>query len=165
MNGVLSSTRLLITIQTHRSAQTTQYPDGSYLRQGPCTISCDSYWWLDTECELNDVISQCDLLFAAYEDFPNSSNILSKAARFRKPVIVRDGYLMAERVREFRMGEVIEAVGDNSVGDVVRRVTDDLDGWVDVVEPRWDDYIRENNYGRLMDRVEELLDYSMSGAD
>jgi glycosyltransferase involved in cell wall biosynthesis len=57
---------------------------------------------------LNSVLSSCDVISGAYTDFPNSSNMLTKAAAFGKPVVVNDGYLMAERVKKFGLGRVVE---------------------------------------------------------
>lgn len=55
----------------------------------------------------NAFINAFDVLFAAYENFPYSSNILTKAAVFQKPVIVSDGFCMAERVKRFQFGLTI----------------------------------------------------------
>ena len=54
--------------------------------------------------KFNAVIDACDVLFAAYENFPYSSNLLTKAAVFKKPIIVSEGFCMAERVKKFRFG-------------------------------------------------------------
>lgn len=59
---------------------------------------------IPSEAEFNAVVQICDCLYAAYENFPLSSNLLIKAALFEKPVIVSDNYCMAERVRAFRLG-------------------------------------------------------------
>ncbi|MGC9502628.1 glycosyltransferase [Baaleninema sp.] len=52
----------------------------------------------------NGVINACDLLFAAYENFQYSSNTLTKAALFQKPLVVSQGYCMDRRVQRFGMG-------------------------------------------------------------
>lgn len=52
----------------------------------------------------NAVVDSCDILFAAYENFPYSSNILTKAAVFHKPVVVSEGYCMAQRVKQYGLG-------------------------------------------------------------
>ncbi|MDZ4676572.1 MAG: glycosyltransferase [Oligoflexia bacterium] len=52
----------------------------------------------------NDLICRCDIIFAAYEKFYHSSNILTKAAFFQRPVVVSDGYCMSERTRKFDLG-------------------------------------------------------------
>ncbi|MFE4107084.1 glycosyltransferase family 1 protein [Almyronema epifaneia] len=55
----------------------------------------------------NSLIDTCDVLFAAYENFPYSSNLLTKAAVFHKPIIVSEGYCMAARIEQFRFGVTI----------------------------------------------------------
>lgn len=62
----------------------------------------------------NSMIDACDVLFAAYENFPYSSNLLTKAALFKKPIIVSEGYCMAARIEKFRLGVTIPE------GDVAR---------------------------------------------
>ena len=37
-------------------------------------------------------------------NFPHSSNIMTKAAAFNKPILVNDGYLMSERVKTYGIG-------------------------------------------------------------
>jgi glycosyltransferase involved in cell wall biosynthesis len=60
------------------------------------------------EGQFNAVIHTCDVLFAAYERFPYSSNILTKAAVFDKPIIVSNGGLMGDRTRVYGLGLTIE---------------------------------------------------------
>ncbi|MBW4496551.1 MAG: glycosyltransferase family 1 protein [Oscillatoria princeps RMCB-10] len=60
------------------------------------------------EPQVNSLISECDVLFAAYENFPHSSNILTKAAIFKKPVIVSKNFCMAERNDKFVLGISIQ---------------------------------------------------------
>lgn len=59
------------------------------------------------EPQFNALINLCDVVFAAYENFPYSSNILTKAAVFERPVIVSDGFCMGERVKRFQIGLAI----------------------------------------------------------
>lgn len=56
------------------------------------------------ERHFNAVIDICDVLFAVYQNFPFSSNIMTKAALFRKPIVVGAGGLMAQRVKSFDLG-------------------------------------------------------------
>ncbi|MBD2777366.1 glycosyltransferase family 1 protein [Iningainema tapete] len=55
----------------------------------------------------NALINVCDVLFAAYEDFRSSSNTITKAAVFEKPIIVSDGFCMGERVKKYQLGITI----------------------------------------------------------
>jgi hypothetical protein len=56
---------------------------------------------------MNSVVAASDVMVAAYRQFPNSSNALAKAALFERPIVVSEGYLMAERVRKYGLGEVV----------------------------------------------------------
>jgi hypothetical protein len=59
------------------------------------------------EPQFNALIAACDMIFAAYFDFPASSGLLSKAALFDKPIIVSRSYCMAQRVQHFEIGATI----------------------------------------------------------
>lgn len=60
-----------------------------------------------SEPEFNAVFLVTDVIYAAYVDFHNSSNVMTKAAYFGKPLIVSEGSLMAERCRKYSLGKVI----------------------------------------------------------
>ncbi len=63
--------------------------------------------YLSDEREFNAVIQTSDILFAAYRNFRISSNMLGKAGCFEKPILVSDGFLMADRVRRYGIGAVV----------------------------------------------------------
>ncbi len=63
---------------------------------------------IPAEAQFNALICAADILFAAYLDFPHSSNLPSKAAVFRKPLLVSRGHLMAQQVARYRMGLQID---------------------------------------------------------
>jgi glycosyltransferase involved in cell wall biosynthesis len=63
---------------------------------------------LPDESQFNAVVSSCDVLFAVYQKFPHSSNILTKAAIFKKPVLVSNAFCMGERVRKFKLGLTVD---------------------------------------------------------
>lgn len=81
------------------------------------------------ESELNHLINRIDYIFAVYKDFRLSSNMLSKAAIFNKPIIVSKNYLMGRLVNLYKIGysisensasefyEVLERNKTNPVGD------------------------------------------------
>jgi glycosyltransferase involved in cell wall biosynthesis len=105
----------------------------------------------------NSVIQACDVIFAAYLDFPNSSGILTKAAVFRKPIIVSDGYLMAERTRKYDMGEVVPEGDVQAAGSAIRKILKDQGSWLLEHRPKWQEYHREHSYGRLVTSYAALL--------
>lgn len=63
--------------------------------------------YIESEREVNAIIAAADVLYAVYRDFKDSSNSLTKASIFEKPLLVSDGYLMAERVRAYRLGAAV----------------------------------------------------------
>lgn len=56
--------------------------------------------------EFNGLVKISSLIYAVYIDFPHSSNLLVKAAYFKKPVLVSDEYYMAEAVARYQLGAV-----------------------------------------------------------
>jgi hypothetical protein len=63
---------------------------------------------LKDESHFNAVVEICDVIFAVYRNFPFSSNIMTKAALFKKPIVVNAGQLMAHRVNKFGLGTCCE---------------------------------------------------------
>lgn len=72
--------------------------------------------YLADERSFNEIIAMSAVIFAVYRDFFRSSNMLSKAAYFEKPILVANGCLMGERVERYGIGI---AVGqDDTLGMV-----------------------------------------------
>lgn len=59
------------------------------------------------EPQFNALVNECDVLFVVYEDFPYSSNMLTKAAIFKKTVVASETFCIGERVRKFELGLTI----------------------------------------------------------
>jgi glycosyltransferase involved in cell wall biosynthesis len=78
--------------------------------------------YIPNESYFNGFVEQCNVVFAAYHDFPHSSNLLSKSAYFRKPIIVSDGFLMASRVRKYGIGEVVEQNNPEAVKTAIEKI-------------------------------------------
>ena len=109
------------------------------------------------DAQINAVISASDVVYAAYKDFPNSSNILTKAAVLKKPVIVSDGYVMAERVRKYGLGEVVTEGDAEDVAKTLKRML--AEGYSENLESRarWDEYHSVHAVERLPECFEQLL--------
>jgi hypothetical protein len=60
--------------------------------------------YLPDETPFNAMIATADVIFAVYRDFYRSSNMLSKAAYFEKPILVADQCLMGDRVTHYEIG-------------------------------------------------------------
>jgi glycosyltransferase involved in cell wall biosynthesis len=106
---------------------------------------------------LNALMESCDVIFAAYADFPHSSGIQAKAAALQKPLIVSEGYLMAERVRRFNMGEVVPQGDVEALIHAIVKVTTDPIAWHNENQPRWSDYLAENSFERLKTSFTKLI--------
>jgi hypothetical protein len=63
--------------------------------------------YIPDETIFNEIIWISDIIFAVYTDFARSSNMLSKAAYFEKPILVAQGALMAERVDKYGIGKSV----------------------------------------------------------
>lgn len=63
--------------------------------------------FIDDERDFNAMISHADVIFAAYRDFNCSSNMLSKAATFEKPVVVPRGTYIGEEVVRYGIGVAV----------------------------------------------------------
>jgi glycosyltransferase involved in cell wall biosynthesis len=68
-----------------------------------------------TESQFNAFITLSDIVFAAYVDFPYSSNMIGKSAFYNKPIIVSKGYLMQEIVEKYNLGI---AVNQNNIKEI-----------------------------------------------
>lgn len=72
----------------------------------------DNLWlhpeYVPDERTFNEIISISSVIFAVYRDFARSSNMLSKAAYFEKPLLVAKGQLMAMRVETYKIGVAVD---------------------------------------------------------
>ena len=105
----------------------------------------------------NGIVRACDVMFAAYLNFPHSSNTLTKAAVFEKPLIVSDGHLMAKRVREYRMGEIVPQDDPKATLEAVHQLTANYPAWLEKNQPRWKEYREAHSYKALLRAFSKLL--------
>lgn len=61
----------------------------------------------DEPC-FNALVAESSLIFAAYRQFSGSSNMLTKAAAFGKPVVVSKGFCMEKRTEAYGIGIAIQ---------------------------------------------------------
>jgi glycosyltransferase involved in cell wall biosynthesis len=77
---------------------------------------------LDDGPEFNTWLATCDAVWLAYRNFAYNSNVLTKAAYFRKPVLVSPGAIMAEHAQRFRLGEAVSVTDITACLAAVRRL-------------------------------------------
>jgi len=110
-----------------------------------------------SDAQFNGLMQACDVVFAGYHDFPHSSNIMGKAAEFKKPVIVSDGYLMAERARRYGSGEVVPQKDPKSLTAALHRILADKQAWIREHQPKWDQYRAETSRAAAKEAFARLI--------
>jgi len=77
------------------------------------------------ESKFNALVKNSDLLFAAYLNFPNSSNMPIKAALFEKPLIVSQGYYLEKIVEKYSLGFAIKEGCPDSCAKAIRKLAEE----------------------------------------
>jgi glycosyltransferase involved in cell wall biosynthesis len=113
------------------------------------------------EESLNAVVASSDVVFAAYRKFPNSSNIMTKSAVFEKPIVVSDGFLMAERVRHYCFGEVVPEGDIEALACAVDKMLQP--GYAQQLRSgaRWADYKKDHSAASLEQVMKKLIQASV----
>lgn len=109
------------------------------------------------EARFNAVIEACDVLFAAYERFPHSSNLLAKAALFEKPVVVSRGHYMDEQVRRYHLGAVIDEGDATQCVQALEAIRKDL-GAGGTAAYGFDAYLGDHSQERFEQAIVQLVD-------
>lgn len=78
--------------------------------------------YLPDERSFNEIIALSDVIFAVYRDFSRSSNMLSKAAYFEKPILVTENTLMATRVQRYGIGLAVKQDDSSSMQKGLERL-------------------------------------------
>lgn len=109
------------------------------------------------EQTMNAVYAMSDVVVATYRAFPHSSNALTKAAAFERPIVVSDGYLMAERVREYSLGEVIPEGNTEELVSALRRMLQPEYREELRSRARWKEYREAHSFARLKEVFRQLV--------
>ena len=110
------------------------------------------------ESPFNALVNICDILFAAYEKFPHSSNILTKAAFSEKLVIVSKKFCMAERVEKFKLGISINEGDVLQCIEAIRHLCHQLEVKDRPLEPNFEDYRNLHSTEQLKTTFLQILD-------
>lgn len=108
--------------------------------------------------EINSVIRCCDLVYAVYENFAHSSNIMVKASFCRKPVLVARGFLMAERVERYRLGSVVDYGDYKAIGLAISAHIRAARDPISSETPNWIEFLASHSSDLMGPRFAELLD-------
>ena len=109
------------------------------------------------EPQYNALVETCDILFAAYEDFPYSSNMLTKAALFKKPVIASEEFCVGERVRQFRLGYTIPQGNVDQCIEALHNLSQELDLDLINLQPDFGGYRQHHSVDQVRISLQEIL--------
>jgi hypothetical protein len=105
-----------------------------------------------TESQFNGLISLSDIIFAAYLNFPYSSNMIGKAAFFNKPIIVSKGYVMQEIVEKYNLGKV---VNQNNILEIAYSI----ESLSNTNENRYNNkYLEEYSWNKFCVNIKNMID-------
>ena len=108
---------------------------------------------IPTEADFNKLVSISDILYAAYIDFTQSSNMFAKASLFKKPLIVSKGFYMEEIILKYDFGIAINQNSAKECADAIRFLilnsNENKDGYIR--------YLRNNSYDNLKDSFCKLF--------
>ena len=115
------------------------------------------FQYIPDEPQFNALIVSCNILFAAYENFPYSSNILTKAAVFKKPVIVSEGFCMGKRVEKYKLGITIPEGNVAKCIEALRYLESELDANSSQFQPDFENYHKVHSLESLKTALKVLL--------
>jgi hypothetical protein len=75
--------------------------------------------------QFNTLFQSADVIYAAYIGFANSSNTLTKAALFEKPLVVAKNTLMGQRVEAFNLGVTVASLHSDELLGAFKTVLSD----------------------------------------
>jgi hypothetical protein len=105
----------------------------------------------------NSLVAASDVIWNIHIDWPGSSNTLTKAALFEKPVVVGDKHLLAERVREYRLGEICSEDSEQSISAALNRLLSEPLAWRSANRPNWGAYREAHSTDRLREAFSTIL--------
>ncbi|MEE9542775.1 MAG: glycosyltransferase [Thermodesulfobacteriota bacterium] len=108
------------------------------------------------ESRFNALMEATEIVYASYDGFYHSSNILAKAAIFKKPLIVTDGFCMGERVREFGIGLTVDYGDVSQCRDAIRALSESKDRGKLALD--FEGYLSLHSPSRLSESFSDLID-------
>lgn len=107
------------------------------------------------EAQFNALVAESDILFAVYNNFMHSSNILTKAAIFKKPVVVSDAHCMGERVQKFQLGLTVKENDLLQIIEALDYLSKDCN--LKTLKLNFEEYQHRHKQEMLQEAFQELL--------
>ncbi len=111
---------------------------------------------IPTEADFNALVEVSSVIWLVYPNWPYSSNLLTKAAYWKKPVIAAEGGILADRVRRFGLGITADAYSIPALVQGLRVVC--LGNTASINSAGFDDYCKMHSEDRLRDILSRLLE-------
>jgi hypothetical protein len=108
--------------------------------------------YIPDERIFNEIIAAASVIFAVYQNFPGSSNMLSKAAHFHRPILVSNGYLMGKRVKQYGIGLAVDETRSTEMLDGLRHLMENQ-----IPAENFARYSQEYSQDILKDRFNKFL--------
>jgi hypothetical protein len=105
----------------------------------------------------NSLVAGFDLVWAAYEDFEGSSNALTKAAVFRRPVVATTGQCVGTRVERHQLGRTFPQADVAACLEAIRGALAGTGPDGRALAPEFDLYHRAHSRERLDEVFRGLL--------
>jgi hypothetical protein len=105
----------------------------------------------------NSLFTAFDIIWAAYEGFEGSSNALTKAAAFQKPVIATAGECIGHRVEHYRLGHTFKQGDPEAALEAIRATLAGAHLIGGMLTPRFTDYHQLHCRARLDQIFRDLL--------
>lgn len=109
------------------------------------------------ESEFNAIVNICHILYAAYLDFPHTSNMLNKASIYHKPLVVSKGFYMDEVVSKFKIGEVINETNPIEARIAIKKILETENYINREMREGFELYRIENSVEKLRSAFQEVL--------
>ncbi len=107
---------------------------------------------IEDENVFNSIINISSVLFIPYLKFYHSSNLITKAAAFKIPVIVSKGYLMEERVKKFNLGYVINPNSEEECINTFLNIEK-----YNFKNAKFNEYLKFHDISNLNEKFNEIL--------
>ena len=114
--------------------------------------------------EYNSVFCAFDAVLAVYPGWEASSNALTKAALFEKPVLAWDGGCVGQRVRDFRLGLTVDPNDVNGIIEAIGCLERGVDRDGQPLEPEFAAYRELHSLDQLQRSLVEVVENAQAVA-
>jgi glycosyltransferase involved in cell wall biosynthesis len=112
---------------------------------------------IPTESQLNAIVDVCNVLFVVYQNFPHSSNMLTKAALFNKFVVANRKFCIGERIEKFNLGIGIDENDVSQCLDTIHQLCNNTNRLTQAQETNFEEYRQLHSTAKLYEVLQSLI--------